>query len=444
MRTVDIIQKKRDGKPLTTDEIEYLIQGYSTGEIPDYQVSAFAMAVFFNGMTAKETADLTLAMARSGDQADLSSIPGVKVDKHSTGGVGDTTTLILAPLAAAAGVPVAKMSGRGLGHTGGTIDKLEAIEGYRVELTKEQFLEQVKTIGVSVISQSGNITPADKKLYGLRDVTATVDSIPLIASSIMSKKIASGADAIVLDVKTGSGAFMKSLEDSIKLAQAMVEIGDQVGRETVAVITNMDEPLGLAIGNALEVREAIDTLRGEGPEDLTELCLVLGAHMLRLGGKAASDSEARSRAEQLLQSGAALAKLKELIAAQGGKPELADRPELLPQAAYQVPVPALEDGTVARIDAEALGVTAMMLGAGRATKEDEIDLAVGIVLHKKVGDRVTAGETIAELHMNRNDPMFTEDMTQRTRDVFTFTQGNVVKAPLIYAVVTKHGVQMLQ
>ncbi|NOU97623.1 pyrimidine-nucleoside phosphorylase [Paenibacillus sp. LMG 31456] len=444
MRTVDIIQKKRDGKPLTTQEIEALIQGYVSGEIPDYQMSAWAMAVYFNGMTAAETADLTLAMARSGDQADLSSIPGVKVDKHSTGGVGDTTTLILAPLAAAAGVPVAKMSGRGLGHTGGTIDKLEAIEGFKVELTKEQFLEQVKSIGVSVISQSGNITPADKKLYGLRDVTATVDSIPLIASSIMSKKIASGADAIVLDVKTGSGAFMKSLEDSIKLAQAMVEIGDQVGRETVAVITNMDEPLGLAIGNALEVREAIDTLRGEGPDDLTELCLVLGAHMLQLGGKAASYSEARSLAEELLRSGAALGKLRELIAAQGGNPEVADRVELLPSAAYQVPVQALEDGTVSHIDAEALGITAMMLGAGRATKEDHIDLAVGIVLSKKVGDRVSAGETLAELYMNRNEPMFTEDMTQRTRSVFTLSQGEVVKAPLIYAVVTKDGVQMLQ
>ncbi|MFD0680990.1 MULTISPECIES: pyrimidine-nucleoside phosphorylase [unclassified Paenibacillus] len=444
MRTVDIIQKKRDGKPLTTQEIEALIQGYVSGEIPDYQMSAWAMAVYFNGMTAAETADLTLAMARSGDQADLSSIPGVKVDKHSTGGVGDTTTLILAPLAAAAGVPVAKMSGRGLGHTGGTIDKLEAIEGYKVELTKEQFLQQVKSIGVSVISQSGNITPADKKLYGLRDVTATVDSIPLIASSIMSKKIASGADAIVLDVKTGSGAFMKSLDDSIKLAQAMVEIGDQVGRETVAVITNMDEPLGLAIGNALEVREAIDTLRGEGPADLTELCLVLGSHMLQLGGKAASYDEARRLAEELLRSGAALGKLRELIAAQGGNPEVADRPELLPSAAYQVPVPALQAGTVSHIDAEALGVTAMMLGAGRATKEDHIDLAVGIVLHKKVGDYVSAGESIAELYMNRNEPMFTEEMTQRTRDVFTLSSGEVVKAPLIYAVVTKHGVQLLQ
>ncbi|MFE5317102.1 pyrimidine-nucleoside phosphorylase [Paenibacillus sp. NPDC056579] len=443
MRTVDLIQRKRDGETLSTEEIEYLIHGYSTGDIPDYQMSAFAMAVFFRGMSAKETADLTLAMARSGDQVDLSSIPGVKVDKHSTGGVGDTTTLILAPLVAAAGIPVAKMSGRGLGHTGGTIDKLEAIEGYRVELTKEQFLQQVTDIGVSVISQSGNITPADKKLYGLRDVTATVESIPLIASSIMSKKIASGADAIVLDVKTGSGAFMKSLEGSIELAKAMVEIGEQVGRETVAVITNMDEPLGLAIGNALEVREAIETLQGSGPDDLTELCLLLGAHMIQLGGKAATYDEAREKMEQLLHNGEALDKLKRLIAAQGGDKELADHPDRLPSAPYQAEVLAAEDGFVSHIDAEELGVTAMMLGAGRATKEDRIDLAVGMVLRKKVGDAVKAGEPLAVLHMNRNETMFTEEMTQRTRRAFTLTGNAVKKPPLVYAVVSKHGVQML-
>jgi pyrimidine-nucleoside phosphorylase len=443
MRTVDIIQKKRDGKLLTTEEINFLIEGYSKGEIPDYQISAWAMAVFFNGMTAKETADLTMVMARSGDQANLSSIPGVKVDKHSTGGVGDTTTLILAPLVAAAGVPVAKMSGRGLGHTGGTIDKLEAIEGYNVELTKEQFLQQVKEIGAAVISQSGNITPADKKLYGLRDVTATVESIPLIASSIMSKKIASGADAIVLDVKTGKGAFMKSLEESIKLAQAMVEIGEQVGRETVAVITNMDQPLGQAIGNAVEVREAIKTLKGQGPDDLTKLCLILGAHMVMLGGKAATFEEAKAKLTELLHNGAALAKLKQLIIAQGGNGAVADQPELLTFAEYQVPVKAAEAGFVSSIDAEALGVTAMMLGAGRLTKEDEIDLTVGIVLRKKVGDRVAAGDTIAELYMNKNEPMFTEDMTQRTHDAFTFVQVHVVQPPLIYAIVTKHGVEMI-
>ncbi|MEK3721709.1 pyrimidine-nucleoside phosphorylase [Paenibacillus sp. FSL H8-0034] len=444
MRTVELIQKKRDAEQLTTAEIDYMIQGYTKGDIPDYQMSAWAMAIYFNGMTAKETADLTLAMARSGDQAELGSIPGVKVDKHSTGGVGDTTTLILAPLVAAAGVPVAKMSGRGLGHTGGTIDKLEAIAGFKVELGKEQFLQQVTDIGVAVIGQSGNMTPADKKLYGLRDVTATIESIPLIASSIMSKKIASGADAIVLDVKTGNGAFMKSLEDSIKLAQAMVEIGEEVGRETVAVITNMDEPLGEAIGNALEVREAIETLQGRGPADLTELCIVLAAHMVVLGGKAATYEEAKAKVTELLHNGSALAKLKQLVGAQGGNEAIIDNPELLVSAPYQVPVMAAEDGTVSRIDAEALGVTAMLLGAGRATKEDQIDLAVGMVLRKKVGDAVRSGETLAELYMNNNEPMFTEDITQRTRSAFTLVTGSAARSPLIYAIVTKHGVEMIQ
>ncbi|MEK3914928.1 pyrimidine-nucleoside phosphorylase [Paenibacillus sp. FSL H7-0331] len=443
MRTVELIQKKRDAEQLTTAEIDYMIQGYTKGDIPDYQMSAWAMAIYFNGMTAKETADLTLAMARSGDQAELGSIPGVKVDKHSTGGVGDTTTLILAPLVAAAGVPVAKMSGRGLGHTGGTIDKLEAIAGFKVELGKEQFLQQVTDIGVAVIGQSGNMTPADKKLYGLRDVTATIESIPLIASSIMSKKIASGADAIVLDVKTGSGAFMKSLEDSIKLAQAMVEIGEEVGRETVAVITNMDEPLGEAIGNALEVREAIETLQGRGPADLTELCIVLAAHMVVLGGKAATYEEAKVKVTELLHNGSALAKLKQLVGAQGGNEAIIDNTELLVSAPYQVPVMAAEDGTVSRIDAEALGVTAMLLGAGRATKEDQIDLAVGMVLRKKVGDSVRSGEMLAELYMNNNEPMFTEDMTQRTRSAFTLVTGSAARSPLIYAIVSRNGVEMI-
>ncbi|GCL70549.1 pyrimidine-nucleoside phosphorylase [Paenibacillus naphthalenovorans] len=443
MRTVDIIHKKRDGGELTKEELDFLIEGYTRGDIPDYQLSAWAMAVFFNGMTARETAELTMAMVRSGEQVDLSSIPGVKVDKHSTGGVGDTTTLILAPLVAAAGIPVAKMSGRGLGHTGGTIDKLEAIPGFEVERTKEQFLNQVKEIGLAVVGQSGNLTPADKKLYALRDVTATVESIPLIASSIMSKKIASGADAIVLDVKTGRGAFMKSLEDSVRLAKAMVEIGTEIGRETVAVITNMDEPLGPSIGNALEVREAIETLKGQGPAELTELCRELAKHMVLLGGKAQDETEAKQLVAQLLKSGEALEKLKQLIKAQGGDARVADEPDRLPEAAYRVPVPSPADGCIAAIDAEALGVTAMLLGAGRATKEDPIDLAVGIKLFKRVGDAVKTGEPLAELYMNRNEPADTARMCERTAAAFTITEAPAPRSKLIYAVVTRNGVRYL-
>lgn len=443
MRTVDIIHKKRDGGELTKEELDFLIEGYTRGDIPDYQLSAWAMAVFFNGMTARETAELTMAMVRSGEQVDLSSIPGVKVDKHSTGGVGDTTTLILAPLVAAAGIPVAKMSGRGLGHTGGTIDKLEAIPGFEVERTKEQFLNQVKEIGLAVVGQSGNLTPADKKLYALRDVTATVESIPLIASSIMSKKIASGADAIMLDVKTGRGAFMKSLEDSVRLAKAMVEIGTEIGRETVAVITNMDEPLGPSIGNALEVREAIETLKGQGPAELTELCRELAKHMVLLGGKAQDETEAKQLVDQLLKSGEALEKLKQLIKAQGGDARVADEPDRLPEAAYRVPVPSPADGSIAAIDAEALGVTAMLLGAGRATKDDPIDLAVGIKLFKRVGDTVKAGEPLAELYMNRNEPADTARMCERTAAAFTITEAPAPRSKLIYAVVTRNGVRHL-
>ncbi|TVY11545.1 pyrimidine-nucleoside phosphorylase [Paenibacillus cremeus] len=441
MRTVDIIHKKRDGGVLSSEEIAFLIEGYTKGTIPDYQMSAWAMAVFFNGMTARETADLTLAMARSGDQADLSSIPGVKVDKHSTGGVGDTTTLILAPLVAAAGIPVAKMSGRGLGHTGGTIDKLEAIPGFQVERTKEQFLEQVNDIGVAVVGQSGNMTPADKKLYGLRDVTATIESVPLIASSIMSKKIASGADAIVLDVKTGRGAFMKSLEASVELAQAMVAIGTEVGRETVAVITNMDEPLGPSIGNSLEVLEAIETLNGHGPTELTELCIELAGHMVQLGGQSADAEAGKAQVRQLLQSGAALDKLRQLIRAQGGDASVVDAPSKLPQAPYRVAVPAPASGYVASIDAESLGVTAMLLGAGRATKEDTIDLAVGLKLTKRVGDAVQAGEPLAELYMNHQKPEETQQMLNRTISAFAIQPEPVAKPKLIYAVVTSRGVQ---
>lgn len=441
MRTVDLIQKKRDGGELTREEIAFLIQGYTRGTIPDYQMSAWAMAVFFRGMSARETADLTLEMAASGEQMDLGSIRGIKVDKHSTGGVGDTVTLVLAPLTAACGVPVAKMSGRGLGHTGGTIDKLESIPGFSVELTREAFIDQVNRHGVAVISQSGNITPADKKLYGLRDVTGTVNSIPLIASSIMSKKIASGADAIVLDVKTGSGAFMKSLEDSVKLAEAMVSIGSEVGRRTVAVITDMEEPLGTAVGNSLEVQLALETLQGRGPRDLEELCLELGSHMLVLGGKAVDTSDAKARLKEAMVSGAALAKFREFVEAQGGDPQVADRPELLPVASRQIHVAATADGYVDHITAEEIGVAAMELGAGRETKESVIDVSVGIRLKKKVGDPVSDGDVLAVLYAKEaEDAARLDAVAARVRSAYRITTEQSSPRKLIHAIVTKDGV----
>lgn len=403
MRMVDIIAKKRDGKELSSEEISFFVKGYTDGTIPDYQASALAMAIFFQDMTDQERADLTLAMANSGDTIDLSAIEGIKVDKHSTGGVGDTTTLVLAPLVAALDVPVAKMSGRGLGHTGGTVDKLEAVKGFHVEITKDEFIELVNRHKVAVIGQSGNLTPADKKLYALRDVTGTVNSIPLIASSIMSKKIAAGADAIVLDVKTGAGAFMKTPEDSEKLAKAMVRIGNNVGRQTMAVISDMSQPLGLAIGNSLEVKEAIDTLKGEGPEDLNELVLTLGSQMVVLAKKAETLDEAREKLIEVMKNGKALEKFKEFLENQGGDGSIVDQPEKLPQAPYQIEVPAKEAGVVAEIVADEIGVAAMILGAGRATKENDIDLSVGIMLNKKVGDRVEKGDSLVTLHANRED-----------------------------------------
>ena len=403
MRMVDIIAKKRYGKELSSEEISFFVKGYTDGTIPDYQASALAMAIFFQDMTDQERADLTLAMANSGDTIDLSAIDGIKVDKHSTGGVGDTTTLVLAPLVAALDVPVAKMSGRGLGHTGGTVDKLEAVKGFHVEITKDEFIELVNRHKVAVIGQSGNLTPADKKLYALRDVTGTVNSIPLIASSIMSKKIAAGADAIVLDVKTGAGAFMKTPEDSEKLAKAMVRIGNNVGRQTMAVISDMSQPLGLAIGNSLEVKEAIDTLKGEGPEDLNELVLTLGSQMVVLAKKAETLDEAREKLIEVMKNGKALEKFKEFLENQGGDGSIVDQPEKLPQAPYQIEVPAKESGVIAEIVADEIGVAAMILGAGRATKEDDIDLSVGIMLNKKVGDRVEKGESLVTLHANRED-----------------------------------------
>ncbi|KIL36933.1 thymidine phosphorylase [Cohnella kolymensis] len=413
MRTVDLITKKRDGGELSEREIYDLIIGYTEGTVPDYQMSAMAMAIFFQGMTPEERAHLTMAMVRSGDVIDLSGIAGTKVDKHSTGGVGDTTTLVLAPLVASIGVPVAKMSGRGLGHTGGTIDKLESVPGFHVEIDNEQFHRLVNENGVAVIGQSADLTPADKKLYALRDVTGTVNSIPLIASSIMSKKIASGADAIVLDVKTGDGAFMKTLEESEELAASMVDIGNRVGRRTVAVLSDMSQPLGYAIGNALEVKEAIDTLKGAGPEDLTELCLTLGSHMTVLAGVAGTMEEARGLLEQSIANGKALEKFKTFLSAQGGDASVVDHPDRLPTAKYRYEVPAKEAGFVSAIAAERIGTAAMLLGAGRATKESKIDLAVGIVLQKKIGDPVNAGESLAVIHAN------TEEVRQVFDEIYT-------------------------
>ncbi|MBS4215788.1 pyrimidine-nucleoside phosphorylase [Neobacillus rhizophilus] len=434
MRMVDLIEKKRDGHELSTEEINFIIQGYTEGSIPDYQVSAFTMAVVFQGMTERERADLTMAMVKSGDQIDLSQIEGIKVDKHSTGGVGDTTTLVLGPLVASVGVPVAKMSGRGLGHTGGTIDKLESVAGFHVEIDSSEFTELVNKNKIAVIGQSGNLTPADKKLYALRDVTGTVESIPLIASSIMSKKIAAGADAIVLDVKTGAGAFMKTLEDSRELARAMVGIGNKVGRRTMAVISDMSQPLGFAIGNALEVKEAIDTLRGEGPEDLTELCLTLGSHMVYLGGKAHSLKEARSLLEEAIQNGSALEKLKIFLSSQGGDATVVDNPEKLPQAKYTFELEAKEDGYVSEIIADEVGTAAMLLGAGRATKESVIDLAVGLVLRKKIGDQVNKGESLVTIYSNFED---IKEVSEKLYENIKIASSKVEAPTLIYEEITE-------
>ncbi|MFU2030346.1 pyrimidine-nucleoside phosphorylase [Bacillus wiedmannii] len=432
MRMVDIIAKKRDGKELTTEEIKFFINGYTDGSIPDYQVSALAMAIFFKDMTDRERADLTMAMVESGETIDLSAIEGIKVDKHSTGGVGDTTTLVLGPLVAALDVPVAKMSGRGLGHTGGTIDKLEAVEGFHVEITKEQFIDIVNRDKVAVIGQTGNLTPADKKIYALRDVTGTVNSIPLIASSIMSKKIAAGADAIVLDVKTGAGAFMKTEEDAKELAHAMVRIGNNVGRQTMAVISDMSQPLGFAIGNALEVKEAIDTLKGEGPEDLTELVLVLGSQMVVLAKKANTLEEAREMLIEVMKNGKATEKFKEFLSNQGGDSSIVDNPEKMPQAKYVIDVPAKTSGVISNIVADEIGIAAMLLGAGRATKEDEIDLAVGLMLRKKVGDAVKEGEPFVTIYANREN---VEDVKTKIYENISIAE-TAVAPKLVHTVIT--------
>ncbi|WP_209122486.1 pyrimidine-nucleoside phosphorylase [Alkalihalobacillus sp. BA299] len=429
MRMVDLIEKKRDGAELTKEEIEFIIQGYTKDEIPEYQISALAMAIFFQDMSPQERAFLTMAMVESGDQIDLSSIEGIKVDKHSTGGVGDKTTIALAPLVAAVGVPVAKMSGRGLGHTGGTIDKLESIPGFHVEIDTNQFSELVNKNKVAVIGQTANLTPADKKLYGLRDVTATVNSIPLIASSIMSKKIASGADAIVLDVKTGSGAFMKELEKSKELAEAMVEIGNKLGRQTMAIISDMNQPLGYAVGNALEVKEAIQMLKGDGPDDLLDLCLTLGSYMVYLAKQASSIEEAREKLQEAISNGSAIEKLKTFISAQGGDPSVVDTLDRLPNASYTIPVKADESGYISKIVADKIGLAAMTLGAGRATKESEIDLSVGIILHKKIGDSVKENEAIATVYSNSEN---VEHVVQLITDSYSIVQEKVEPPTLIY------------
>lgn len=398
MRMYDIIHKKREGGELTREELRFFVLGFTRGEIPDYQASALLMAIFFRGMTRRETGDLTLEMAGSGDRVDLSALPGVKVDKHSTGGVGDKTSLIIGPIAAACGVTIAKMSGRGLGHTGGTVDKLESIPGLRTDIPRQEFFDIVKRTGLSIIGQSGNLCPADKKLYALRDVTGTVRSMPLIVSSIMSKKLAAGADVIVLDVKCGGGAFMKTEAEARELAREMVEIGKLNGRRTVACITDMDQPLGNAVGNALEVAEALALLRGEYGGDLLELCLTLGSCILTEAGAASGEAEAREKLLDSIKSGAALEKFADFVRSQGGDAREVYEPSLLPQAPVRLEVPAPSSGYVNHIDAMGVGLVSMHLGGGRATKESEIDLSVGLVLHRKLADAVEAGESLATIH----------------------------------------------
>ncbi|MCM8711061.1 pyrimidine-nucleoside phosphorylase [Clostridium sp. SYSU_GA19001] len=417
MRMVDIIQKKKAGGELSKDEIDFVIQGYTKGSIPDYQMSSLLMAIYFKGMSSRETADLTLAFVNSGDQINLSQIEGIKVDKHSTGGVGDKISLIVIPLVASVGVPVAKMSGRGLGHTGGTIDKLETIEGFKTELTMEEFITNVNTYKMAIVGQSANLTPADKKIYALRDVTATVDSIPLIASSIMSKKIASGADAIVLDVKVGSGAFMKSIDKAKELARQMVDIGKSLNRKTVAVVTDMSQPLGYEVGNANEIREAIEVLKGKGSEDETTVALTIASHMAVLGGAFDDFESAYKKLKNIIYSGKAIEKLKELIRIQGGNSDYIDIPSKLPQAKYHIEVKALKEGYITSINAENIGISAMLLGAGRKTKEDTIDHAAGITMVKKAGDLVKENDTICILHTNLKDCSEAETMARNAYNI---------------------------
>lgn len=433
MRMYDIIVKKRDGGELTAAEIAYIVTAYTAGNLPDYQMAALLMAIYFCGMSTRETTDLTLALAQSGRVMDLSQIKGVKVDKHSTGGVADTTTLVLAPLAASAGVPVAKMSGRGLGHTGGTIDKLASIPGFRVDLTPEEFIHTVNTVGLAIMGQTARLAPADGSIYALRDVTGTVESIPLIASSVMSKKIAAGADAIVLDVKYGGGAFMKDADRAEELARTMVAIGNDAGRKTVALVTNMDEPLGRAVGNALEVREAVDALQGKGPPRLKELCLLLGSHMVVMAGIVNTVEEALPLLTYKLEKGEALAAFRRMIKAQHGDDRIIDQPGLLPQAAHIIPVVAPISGYVQSIDTTRIGLCAMRLGAGRAAKDDVIDLAVGIMSEKRVGDYVNTQEPLAFIHANRLDGI--EAITSSLLSCYRIGRETVSPKPLVYSTI---------
>ncbi|WP_270941475.1 pyrimidine-nucleoside phosphorylase [Romboutsia lituseburensis] len=433
MRLYDIIAKKRDKKELSKEEIEFFIEKYTNGEVPDYQASALLMAIYLNGFTKEETANLTMAMVNSGDVVDLSMIEGVKLDKHSTGGVGDKTSLILVPMVAAAGGKVAKLSGRGLGHTGGTLDKLESIPGFNISVEEDKFIDMVKNAGLVIAGQTQNLVPADKKIYALRDVTATVDSIPLIAASIMSKKIASGSDAIVLDVKYGEGAFMKTAEDAEKLATAMVNIGKSVGRNTSAAITLNGEPLGYAIGNALELKEVIEVLKGEGPEDLRELCLQLGAQMLRLGNIETDIEKGRAKLEAILKDGSALAKLRELVVLQGGDPKVIDDSELFTISPLTHEVKATKEGYVYELNAEGVGVSSLLTGAGRHTKDDELDYGAGIILKKKMGDYVKVGDVLATLYSS--DEAKFEKAEEELQKAYSIQPQKPEKSSIIHKII---------
>lgn len=435
MRMYDLILKKKQGKELNTEEINWMIKEFTEGRIPDYQMSAMTMAICFQGMDKRETFDLTMAMRDSGDVLDLSRIDGIKVDKHSTGGVGDKVSLVLTPIVASLGVPVAKMSGRGLGHTGGTIDKLESFSGFSTEISEKKFIDSVNTIGIAIAGQTANLAPADKKLYALRDVTATVDQMSLIASSIMSKKLASGADAIVLDVKTGNGAFMQKEEDAIALAKAMVDIGNRAGKQTVAVITDMDEPLGNAVGNALEIKEVIDALHGDGPEDLMEVVYALGTQMLLLAKRAEDEEIARNLITESIQERKALKKFAEFIENQGGNREEILHPDMLPKARYVIPVLAEEEGCIERILAQDIGIACMTLGGGRENKESTIDHGVGIILTKKISDTVKKGETLALIHANSKEKAVLA--SGLVKNAYQIAKEPAKKAPMVKCIISE-------